>query len=217
MSLPLAQALTVLRDGGMVVVSDRADRENEGDLVMAASSMTPQKMAFYLRHGSGIVCVPMPDERADELDLPLMVERNGDRHGTAFTVTVDECTVGTGISASDRARTVTALADPGAMASDFNRPGHVFPLRARPGGVLQRAGHTEASVDLLALAGHASSVAVITELVDDEGVPLGGPRVVDFARRHALPFVEMDSIASARLEEPAALAGVGYPLNLALR
>jgi 3,4-dihydroxy 2-butanone 4-phosphate synthase/GTP cyclohydrolase II len=194
----LAEGLAALRAGNMVVVVDDDDRENEGDLVIAASAMTPAIMAFYLRYGSGIVCAPMPDGVADGLELPLMVSRNEDRHRTAFTISVDECNVGTGISAADRAATVRALAEPGSTPRMFHRPGHVFPLRARPGGVLKRAGHTEASVDLLMMAGVESPVAVITELVGDDGVPLHGSAVVDFAEEHGLRILRIEDLLRAR-------------------
>lgn len=201
MNEALSDALAALCAGGMVVVADGADRENEGDLVMAAAAMTAEDMAFYLRHGSGIVCTPMPDERAEELDLPLMVARNRDRHGTAFTISVDEHSVGTGISAADRAVTVRALADPGSTATTFHRPGHVFPLRARSGGVLKRAGHTEAAIDLLTMVGVTGAVGVITELVGDDGIPLSGPALVEFAVSHNLPFLKIDDLVRARRQE----------------
>jgi len=163
------RALAELAAGRPVVVLDAADRENEGDLVMAAEHATTELVAFFVRHGSGFVCVPMEGERADQLGLPLMVARNEESLGTAFTVTVDAREgVSTGISACDRARTVTLLADPSATAESLVRPGHVLPLRARAGGVLARPGHTEAAVDLVRLAG-LEPVGVIVELVDEDG------------------------------------------------
>jgi len=191
----LAAVARVAR-GGVVVVADDS-RENEGDLVCAAESMTASTMAFFLRHGSGIVCAPMSDERATALALPPMVENNTDAHRTAFTVTVDHADVGTGISAADRTRTVLALADPATRPADLRRPGHVFPLRARPGGVLARPGHTEAATDLVSLAG-SGGVAVITELVGDDGVPLAGNAVRDFARRHGLPHLDVADLVRHR-------------------
>jgi len=194
-------ALAALARGGMVVVADDDDRENEGDLVMAADAMTDSDMVFYLRHGSGIVCVTVTDERATELDLAPMVQDNTDPHGTAFTITVDHVGVGTGISATDRATTVRALADPTTRPECLRRPGHVFPLRARRGGVLKRAGHTEASVDLLKLADRRE-IGVITELVGDDGRPLSGPALERFARDHALPLVKVgDLIRHRRTKE----------------
>ncbi|WP_338051626.1 3,4-dihydroxy-2-butanone-4-phosphate synthase [Pseudonocardia acidicola] len=197
MSNSIQRALCALADGGMVVVADAADRENEGDLIMAAEHMTPGSMAFFMRHGSGIVCTPMAAGRADALGLGLMVENNTDSHGTAFTVTVDHASVGTGISAHDRAATVRALADPATLPADLRRPGHVFPLRARDGGVLTRAGHTEAATDLLRLAG-CSGVGVITELVGTGGVPLSGEQPSAFARRHGLPHLDIAELVQHR-------------------
>jgi 3,4-dihydroxy-2-butanone 4-phosphate synthase len=167
-------AVHALAAGRMVVVADDREREDEGDLVAAAALMSTEQMAFFLRHGSGIVCAPMPDERADELELPLMVDQNTESHGTAFTVSVDHRGVGTGISAADRAATIRALAGPGTRATDLRRPGHVFPLRARPGGVLKRTGHTEAATDLVRLAGMAGvGVSVYLRGHEGRGIGLG--------------------------------------------
>ncbi len=193
----LDNALATLARGGMVVVADDDDRENEGDLVMAADAMSESDMVFYLRHGSGIVCATLTDERAAELDLPLMVQDNTDPHGTAFTITVDHTGVGTGISASDRAATVRALADQTTRPESLRRPGHVFPLRARRGGVLKRPGHTEASVDLLRLAGRRE-IGVITELVADDGRPLAGRALHEFASEHRLPLVRIGDLVRHR-------------------
>lgn len=193
----LDNALAALRAGDMVVVADERDREDEGDLVMAASAMTTGQMAFYLRHGSGIVCAPINAATADRLALPLMVEDNTDSHRTAFTVTVDHVSAGTGISAADRAATVRALADPATTPAELRRPGHIFPLRARPGGVLKRAGHTEASLDLLALAGR-DGAAAITELVGDDGIPLHGTQIPEFAAAHRLPFLRIEDLVRQR-------------------
>lgn len=191
------RALETLAAGGIVVVADDEDRENEGDLMMAAEHVTRETMAFFLRHGSGIVCVPLPEESADRLELGPMVGQNTDNHGTAFTVTVDHVGVGTGISAADRATTVRALADGAAAPGDFRRPGHVFPLRARAGGVLKRAGHTEAAVDLTRMA-RCGGLGVITELVDDDGVPLAGSGLKRFAARHRLPFLTIAELVRHR-------------------
>jgi 3,4-dihydroxy 2-butanone 4-phosphate synthase/GTP cyclohydrolase II len=193
----LHTALTALAAGGMVVVADEHDRENEADLIMPAAAMSARDMSFFLRHGSGIVCTPMSDARAAELDLPAMVEHNTESHGTAFTVSVDHLSVGTGISPDDRAATVRALGARETQPSDLRRPGHVFPLRSRPGGVLKRAGHTEAATDLLALA-NAGEVAVITELTTPDGVPLTGTASRDFAATHNLPFLAMADLVRAR-------------------
>jgi 3,4-dihydroxy 2-butanone 4-phosphate synthase/GTP cyclohydrolase II len=176
------------------MVADDREREDEGDLVAAAALMSAEQMAFFLRHGSGIVCVPMSDERANELELPLMVDQNTESHGTAFTISVDHHSVGTGISAADRAATVRALASPGTRAADLRRPGHVFPLRARPGGVLRRTG---AATDLVTMAGMAG-VGVITELVGDDGVPLSGEQTRAFADAQGLPFLRIADLVRAR-------------------
>ncbi|MEI8240372.1 MAG: 3,4-dihydroxy-2-butanone-4-phosphate synthase, partial [Actinomycetota bacterium] len=153
---PIADAIAAIAAGGIVVVADDEDRENEGDLAMAADAATPAAIAFFVRYTSGVICATLPADRCDALALALMVPRaaNEDQFGTAFTVTVDLARgTTTGISAADRAATLRALADPTATADEFHRPGHVFPLRACPGGVLERPGHTEASVDLARLAG----------------------------------------------------------------
>jgi 3,4-dihydroxy 2-butanone 4-phosphate synthase/GTP cyclohydrolase II len=197
MSDMLGLAIEALAAGQIVVVADDRDREDEGDLVAAASLMTAERMTFFLRHGSGIVCAPMPEERANALNLPLMVEQSTESHGTAFTVSVDHASVGTGISAADRAATVRALADPGTRSVDLRRPGHVFPLRARAGGVLKRTGHTEAATDLLALAG-VGEVGVITELVGDDGIPLAGEQTRAFAAARGLPFLRIADLTRAR-------------------
>lgn len=170
--MPLAtidEALAQLALGRPVLVADDADRENEVDLVMAGSLVTEHWMGWAIRHGSGVICAPVPGEIADRLALPAMVADNQDPKGTAYTVSVDAAgSVSTGISAADRTATLRALADPGALATDLTRPGHVFPLRARSGGVLTRAGHTEAAVDLCRLAG-LPPVGMIVELVHDDG------------------------------------------------
>src|SRR5579859_1579748 len=141
----IEEAIAAIGRGEIIIVVDDEDRENEGDLIMAAEHVTPEKIAFFVKHTSGLICAPVTEARADELDLPLMVVANTEAQRTAFTVSVDyRHGTTTGISAEDRSLTVRRLADPGTVAADFNRPGHVFPLRSRPGGVLKRAGHTEA-------------------------------------------------------------------------
>ncbi len=203
-------ALAALAAGRPVVVLDAADRENEGDLVMAAQHATPQWMAFFVRHGSGYVCVPMEAARADHLGLPLMVSHNEESMSTAFTITVDAREgVGTGISAADRARTVGLLADPQASAADLVRPGHVLPLRARPGGVLARPGHTEAAVDLSRLAG-LDPVGVIVELVDDDGSMRDGLSCRAFCDEHDLLLVTIEDLVAylgGRVARPVAPVG----------
>jgi 3,4-dihydroxy 2-butanone 4-phosphate synthase/GTP cyclohydrolase II len=197
MSELLSEALLALANGDPIIVVDDHDRENEGDLVMAASAITTEQMAFFLRYGSGIVCVPMLDARAEALGLAPMVSDNTDLHGTAFTVSTDHLGTSTGISAADRAVTVRALADATTVASDLRRPGHIFPLRARAGGVLKRAGHTEAATDLLALAGQ-EPIAVITELVGDDGVPMSGEVLTAFAREHGICLISIENIIRHR-------------------
>jgi len=192
----------------MVLVTDDADRENEGDLVMSAQFVTEAQMAFIVRHTTGIVCTPMPAARADDLRLPPMVTENSDAHGTAFTVSVDLVGTGTGVSAEARAATVRALADPALTPQQLRRPGHIFPLRAREGGVLVRAGHTEATVDLLTLAG-LSGVGVVSEIVADDGSMRRGADLEDFSAEHDLPVLAIADLvrywrATERLVEPVA-------------
>lgn len=195
---PVEAALDALRQGLPVLVVDDEDRENEGDVILAAVHATPRWIGWTVRHTSGVLCAPMPDELADRLDLPPMVAVNEDARGTAYTVSVDARRgVGTGISAADRATTVRVLADPAATAADLVRPGHVFPLRARPGGVLERPGHTEAAVDLCRLAG-LPPVGVIAEVVDDEGGTTRLPGLRALADAHDLPLVSIADLAAYR-------------------
>jgi 3,4-dihydroxy 2-butanone 4-phosphate synthase/GTP cyclohydrolase II len=191
------EAVAALLAGRMIVVVDDADRENEGDLVLAAETVTEEQMAFLVRHTTGIICAPMPSERIDELKLPQMVEDNTDSHGTAFTVSVDHIDVGTGVSARDRATTVRSLASPGTMPDALRRPGHIFPLRARAGGVLERRGHTEAAVDLLRMAG-LSGVGVIGEIVADDGSMRRGGSLKAFAAEHDLPTLHIADLVAHR-------------------
>ncbi len=194
----IPEALEALRAGRPVLVLDDADRENEGDVVMAASTLTTAWCAWTIRHTSGYLCAPMTAERADALELPLMVPNNQDPLRTAYTVTVDAAQgVTTGISAADRATTIRLLAAPESTPADFIRPGHVVPLRARPGGVLERAGHTEATVDLCRLAG-LPPVGVIGELVHDDGEMMRGPAVLEMGRAHDLPVITIEELARYR-------------------
>ena len=191
-------AIAAIGRAEIVVVVDDEDRENEGDLIMAAEFATEEKMAFFIRHTSGILCVSMPDERADELDLSLMVSQNTEAMRTAFTVSVDyRHGTSTGVSARDRATTIRALLDDGASAADFARPGHIFPLRARPGGVLKRAGHTEATVDLTRLAGLKSG-GVLAEVVNDDGTMARVPQLIQFTRQHGLVLVSIADLVRYR-------------------
>ena len=191
------QAVAAIAAGRMVVVVDDADREDEGDLIVPAGTVTPEQIAFIVRHTTGILCAPMIGSRADELGLAPMVEDNTDAHGTAFTVTVDHVDSGTGVSAADRARTFRALAEADTRAEELRRPGHVFPLRARDGGVLVRAGHTEAAVDLMALAGEAP-VAVIGEIVAPDGSMSRGEQLRSFAAEHGLPILAIADLVRYR-------------------
>jgi 3,4-dihydroxy 2-butanone 4-phosphate synthase / GTP cyclohydrolase II len=192
-------ALQEIADGGMVIVVDDEDRENEGDLVMAAEHVTPGDLAFLVRHTSGVVCVALTGERCDALDLPLMVgDHNTEQQRTAFTHTVDLAAgTTTGISAADRAATIRGLADARLDGAAFNRPGHVFPLRAREGGVLKRAGHTEAAVDLTRLAG-LTPAGVICEIVNDDGTMARRPDLLRFAAEHGLAVITIADLIRYR-------------------
>ncbi|AEG44269.1 bifunctional 3,4-dihydroxy-2-butanone-4-phosphate synthase/GTP cyclohydrolase II [Isoptericola variabilis] len=192
------RAIADVAAGRPVVVVDDHDRENEGDLILAAATVTPETMAFTIRYTSGLICVPASGEILDRLQLPLMVTENRDQYRTAYTITVDAATgVGTGISAADRTRTAHVLADPAARASDLTRPGHVLPLRARPGGVLERRGHTEAAVDLARLAG-LPEAGVLAELTHDDGTLMRLPALVEFAAEHDLVLISVEELAAYR-------------------
>lgn len=191
------RAVAALASGRMIVVTDASDREDEGDLVVAAEFISDAQVAFLVRHTTGIVCTPLPAARADELQLAPMVVQSTDPHETAFTVSVDLEGTGTGVSAAARAATARALADPTLRPAQLRRPGHIFPLRARPGGVLVRAGHTEAAVDLLTLAG-LSGVGVISELVTDHGPMKRGADLKRFAQDHDLPMLAIADLVRYR-------------------
>ena len=191
----VAAATAALAAGGMIIVTDHAARENEGDLVIAAEHATPAAVNFMVTHGRGMVCVPLTAERAAALDLPPMAPDNSALHGTAFTVSVDyRHGTTTGISAADRAATIVALADPGAGARDFARPGHMFPIVADPGGVHARPGHTEAAIELMRLAG-CRPVAVICEIMAADGSMAGDAELLELARTHGLPVVSVEQVA----------------------
>jgi len=195
-SVPVA--IEELKAGRMVILVDDEDRENEGDLVCLAEAVTPEIVNFMARHARGLICLPMEKAIADELELPLQVERNQSRLGTAFTVSIEARTgVTTGISAADRARTIRTAADPRCRSDDLVRPGHVFPLRAMPGGVLRRAGQTEGAVDLARLAG-ARPMAVICEIMNEDGTMARMPDLVEFACRHGLRIVTVADLISFR-------------------
>lgn len=205
MSESIAAALSALRAGRPVLVLDDLHRENEGDVILAAQTITPAWMGWTVRYTSGYICAPMPQIWADHLELPLMVRDNEDPFRTAYAVTVDAAAgVSTGISASDRARTVKVLGDGASVAGDLIRPGHVVPLRARPGGVLERPGHTESAVDLCHLAG-VTPVAAIAELVDDEGEMLRGDAVRALGAAHELPVMTVADLVVYRAAHPQPL------------
>src|SRR5262245_53405112 len=192
----MSAAIADLRSGRPVIVVDDEDRENEGDLIMAAEHATPRALAFYLRHTSGLICAPMPPEVADRLRLHPMVRDNEDPAGTAYTVSVDAADgIESGISAADRAHTLRVLADPATTAAMVRRPGHVFPLRARPGGLAERRGHTEAAVELMRLSGLAP-VAMISEVCNDDGSVARLPQLRALADQHWLKVVSIEQIAA---------------------
>ncbi len=197
---PIEEVIEQIRGGAMVVLVDDERRENEGDLIFGAGHVTPEKINFMVTQGRGLVCVPMTESRADELNLNPMVgdDQNTESHGTSFTVSVDvKAGTTTGISAPDRAATVKALCDSRSRPTDFARPGHIFPLRAREGGVLRRAGHTEATVDLARLAG-LEPIGVLCEIMDEDGTMARLPRLFEFARRHNLPVASIRDLISYR-------------------
>ena len=195
----IQDAIDAIGRGDMVVVVDDEDRENEGDLVMAAEAATPEKIAFFLAHTSGVICAPITVERADELELPLMVTNNTESQRTAFTVSVDASRgTTTGISASDRAATVAALIDPKTVPADLRRPGHIFPLRYRTGGVLWRAGHTEATIDLARAAGLAPA-GVLCEIVSADKTSMARlPELEAFAAEHGMPLITIADLIRYR-------------------
>jgi 3,4-dihydroxy 2-butanone 4-phosphate synthase / GTP cyclohydrolase II len=195
-------AIRDIRDGKLVIVADDENRENEGDLVCAASCITPALINFMATHGRGLICAALTEERADALDLTPMTKHNTEVMGTAFTVSVDASPrfgVTTGISAHDRAKTIELLVDPSTKAADLRRPGHVFPLRAVAGGVLRRVGQTEASVDLARLAG-LPPVGVICEILNEDGTMARRPQLEEFARKHGLKFITVAQIVAYRLQ-----------------
>jgi 3,4-dihydroxy 2-butanone 4-phosphate synthase / GTP cyclohydrolase II len=191
-------AIEAIARGEFVLVVDDANRENEGDLIMAAELATAERIAFMVRYTSGLICLPTTGERLDELELPLMVLENTERHQTAFTVSIDyaEGTT-TGISAEDRARTIRAVVDPAARPSDFHRPGHIFPLRYQEGGVLARPGHTEAAVDLTRLAGLTPG-GVLCEIVNDDGSMMRGEDLRTFATHHGITMITIADLVAHR-------------------
>jgi len=195
------KAIEDIREGRMVIVADDEDRENEGDLVMAAAKVTPDHVNFMTKYGRGLICVALTDERADALDLPLMTQRNTDPQETAFTISVDahrRFGVTTGISAQDRAKTIEVLTSSNPDPSDLRRPGHIFPLRAKPGGVLRRVGQTEASVDLARMA-DLPPVGVICEILNEDGTMARRRELKDFAVEHGLRFITVAQMVAYQL------------------
>ncbi|WP_297197165.1 bifunctional 3,4-dihydroxy-2-butanone-4-phosphate synthase/GTP cyclohydrolase II [Thermanaeromonas sp.] len=193
----IEEALEDIRQGKMVVVVDDPDRENEGDLVVAAEKVTPEIINFMATYGRGLICMPIIGQRLDELELGPMVAENTEAQGTAFTVSVDAAEVTTGISAYERALTIKKIIDPNTKPSDLRRPGHVFPIRAKEGGVLKRAGHTEAAVDLARLAG-LYPAGVICEIMNDDGSMARVPQLMEFCRRHNLKIITIADLIQYR-------------------
>ena len=194
----IEEVLEALRQGQLVIVTDDAQRENEGDLILAAEKATQENINFMIRYTSGVICVPMEGSALDRLDLPLMTRRNNESMRTAYTISVDASTgISTGISAADRARTIRLLADPTTEADDLVRPGHVFPLRYRRGGVLRRAGHTEAAVDLARLAG-LTPAGVLAEVVNDDGTMARLPELLAFKERFGLKICSIENLIAYR-------------------
>ena len=187
-------AIAALARGDMVLVVDDESRENEGDIIVASEAISAKSIAFMMKHARGLICVAMQGERLDELDIPLMVPQNTELHKTAFTVSVDYLPgTTTGISAADRAATVQALVAPGSKPAEFARPGHIFPLRAHPMGVLGRPGHTEAAVDLARLAGKIPS-GVICEVANEDGTMARLPELRVFAAEHNIPLISIEAL-----------------------
>ncbi len=202
----IEDAIEEIRKGNFIVVVDDEDRENEGDLIIAAEAVTPEKVNFMEKYARGLICVPLSAERCDELDLPMMVTNNTSTHATPFTVSVDllghGCT--TGISAYDRAKTILALADPNTKAEDLGRPGHIFPLRARDKGVLSRIGHTEAAIDFTKLAG-LRPVSVLIEVKKEDGEMARLPELIEFGKEHNIKVVSIADLVRYRLERESVI------------
>ncbi|WP_374672956.1 bifunctional 3,4-dihydroxy-2-butanone-4-phosphate synthase/GTP cyclohydrolase II [Ideonella sp.] len=213
---PIPELVAELAAGRMVILVDEEDRENEGDLVLAADHVTPEAINFMAKHGRGLICLTLTRERCERLRLPPMATRNGTVHGTAFTVSIEAATgVTTGISAADRARTVQAAVAKEAKASDLVQPGHIFPLQAQDGGVLMRAGHTEAGCDMAAMAG-LTPAAVICEIMNDDGTMARLPDLEVFAREHGLKIGTIADLIQYRSRNESLVARVGErPLQTA--
>jgi 3,4-dihydroxy 2-butanone 4-phosphate synthase/GTP cyclohydrolase II len=193
----IEEAVQDIKQGKMVVVVDDEDRENEGDLVMAADKATTEDINFITKYARGVLCVPITESRAKELEFQLMVAKNTDHLGTAFTVTVDHCTVTTGVSAEERAKTILEIVNPKSKPSDFSKPGHIFPLIAKDGGVLKRTGHTEAAVDLARMAG-LTPAGVICEIMNEDGTMARVDNLKEFAERHGLKIITVAALIEYR-------------------
>ncbi len=197
----IESAIEAMRQGQMIIVVDDEDRENEGDFIAAARHATPEVINFMSKYGRGLICAPLLEDRCEELELDLMVNHNTALHETAFTVSIDllghGCT--TGISASDRSKTIKALVDPATKAADLGRPGHIFPLRAKKGGVLRRAGHTEATIDLAQLAG-CEPAGVLVEIMNEDGSMARLPELELIAKKHDLKIISIKDLIEYRLK-----------------
>ncbi len=194
------EAVQAIKDGEMIIVVDDEDRENEGDIILSAQLATPEKINFIIKEARGLLCTPMPENRAKNLGLDIMVQNSSEKWGTAFTISVDSVKATTGISAHERCETVRLLADPQSKIHDFEKPGHVFPLVAQPGGVLKRAGHTEAAVDLMNMA-ELEPVGVICEILNDDGTMARLPQLIKFAKKHNLKIISVAQLIQHRAKE----------------
>lgn len=209
----IEEAIEDIKNGKFVIVVDDEDRENEGDFVCAAEKVTPEMVNFMITHGRGVVCAPLTEERCEELELEMQVEKNTSIHSTPFTVSVDKlegCT--TGVSAADRAATFQALADPGSTPETFGRPGHIFPLRAKTKGVLRRAGHTEAAVDLARLAGLQPAGALI-EIMNEDGTMARLPQLIELSKKFEMKIISIEDLISYRLKAES-LVQKGEKVNM---
>ena len=192
--------LKSIQKGNGIIVTDNENRENEGDMIFSAENLTNEQMALLIREGSGIVCLCLKPEKADELNLPLMVENNTSTYGTAFTITIEAAEgVTTGVSAADRVKTIQTASKDNAKPEDLHHPGHVFPLRAKSGGVLERDGHTEASVDIMELAG-LKPIGVLCEITNEDGTMARMPRIIEFSKEKNLPIVTIEDIIKYKKE-----------------
>lgn len=212
----IEEAVKAIREGKVIIVVDDENRENEGDFVCAAELTTPEIVNFMATHGRGLICTPIPAPRAEQLNLHMMAPQNTSHHETAFTVSVDYIGKGctTGISAYDRATCIRALADPEALSTDFARPGHIFPLKAKPGGVLQRIGHTEASVDLAVMAG-LHPAGVLVEILNEDGTMARLPQLLEIAKKHHLIIISIKDLVDYRMRNERLVRKVNkYPLEL---